>query len=897
MPFRHLILFLYYVAISFATCRAPINLSETKSSTDYYLPKVHQEPQLYIADSLLLLGRLKQAGTILVNVYPESKHKTFIRARLAEIDYYRNVIYGHENFCFLDRIDSDLTDTGDLDYFNWIYRFYADDHFDVDCFKQAWSSFSSKHDESHYFVNKGYALLGEYYKVYRFDLDSTETYFSKYLECEVDKDMHKNYESFWVHNRMTDIGTYRRDHLSSLYHANVCLDTTEFDAFIDSIHLAFAHAARAYILFRFDKFTEAEKDNRYAFTLLRDDKPTPVYQFIHKSMMMTAIHAKDDSLFWESYRIVKSIALNSKDCININRLIGLYYFNKKEYEKSVNYNLKAYNYESINSNEDIPVIQSINYLLAEAYIYQGKFNDAQHWIVNQIINSNTKKGNMRQSDYSFFLPHQIGLFYYSLWLDKKEFELFVKSEEYLLKADSLYLEFYTKNTEINININSERYLLLNILSKLYLDQFDILKDRIYISKYINIINNKRYYLNNFPNRDYSLYGKAIKGLTVRSNCGSNPHVYCSENTNYIKSILPIRIKKYSLDDLQNLSRMNNSAIIIFDNIEDNLFIISIDSRDFYVRKVPELARIEDSLRKYRESLEESFIEGFHESELILNKMYMLLFGVDYIFSRNKSIQIVLDHPFNDFNFETLISEKRIMGKNKLNFILYEKDIKYALSFNNLHHAPISINNIAIGALAWSSSATILNSELDCLYTELPGSLMEVEYLKHLFPNSEVAYGYDATEKKLISLYASMKINFMHISTHSEYLPNEDIFPYFILRENRSFIKFDVLKLLNLRTNIKTFVLSTCHGLSGRHVHGDGIHNLTYFLFRAGAERVIASVGLLNDNTAPIIIKKMYTLLKSNIDLQKALKQAKIEYIKTSGNEHPFYWSSMMYFGN
>ena len=114
-------------------------------------------------------------------------------------------------------------------------------------------------------------------------------------------------------------------------------------------------------------------------------------------------------------------------------------------------------------------------------------------------------------------------------------------------------------------------------------------------------------------------------------------------------------------------------------------------------------------------------------------------------------------------------------------------------------------------------------------------------------------------------------------------------------------------ILQLRLNADLVVLSACETGLGQLREGEGIIGLTRAFFYAGASSAIVSLWKVEDQSTALLMEKFYQHLRNGKDKTEALRQAKLEIIKTSialkatGMQHslaaPFFWAPFILAGD
>jgi len=93
------------------------------------------------------------------------------------------------------------------------------------------------------------------------------------------------------------------------------------------------------------------------------------------------------------------------------------------------------------------------------------------------------------------------------------------------------------------------------------------------------------------------------------------------------------------------------------------------------------------------------------------------------------------------------------------------------------------------------------------------------------------------------------------------------------------------------------ILSGCETGIGDYKKGEGIISLARAFKFAGCRNIIMSLWKVNDRATKEIMIRFNKNLRKGMEKDRALRLAKIFYLKNSGNVHPAFWSSFVLIGN
>ena len=184
---------------------------------------------------------------------------------------------------------------------------------------------------------------------------------------------------------------------------------------------------------------------------------------------------------------------------------------------------------------------------------------------------------------------------------------------------------------------------------------------------------------------------------------------------------------------------------------------------------------------------------------------------------------------------------------------------------------------------------------------LPGVEDELEALRSLFEEAHVALNESATESKLHNMRSSTSV--LHLASHAFVNESSPLYNAFLLHpDSSSRSKQDgVLFLHELRTTVRDLslvVLSGCSTARGVLRAGEGMEGMQYAFRAMGAKATLSTLWPAEDKAAVALTRTFYRLLRNGEPKDRALRQAKLQYLKNHPNRHsPFYWSSSVLYGS
>lgn len=114
-------------------------------------------------------------------------------------------------------------------------------------------------------------------------------------------------------------------------------------------------------------------------------------------------------------------------------------------------------------------------------------------------------------------------------------------------------------------------------------------------------------------------------------------------------------------------------------------------------------------------------------------------------------------------------------------------------------------------------------------------------------------------------------------------------------ENRLFAS----ELYNFRLNARMVVLSACNSGNGKVANGEGVMSLARAFTYAGCPTLVSSLWNVNDLSTAQIMQNFYQSLQSDLPVDRALQQAKLDFLHSTHSEFakPIYWASFIVIGD
>lgn len=299
----------------------------------------------------------------------------------------------------------------------------------------------------------------------------------------------------------------------------------------------------------------------------------------------------------------------------------------------------------------------------------------------------------------------------------------------------------------------------------------------------------------------------------------------------------------------------------------------------------------------------------------------------------ESTQLLIspDGELNLIPFAALVDERNrfLVERFSFTYLTSGRDLLRLRVAREKHGPPQVFADPAFGTLASRRPQSVTEgTELSSVYfPPLPGTAMEGQMIKALFPDALIHKGGQATEAALKRVDAP---SILHIATHGFFLENSPL----LADGRRGSSSASGQRGLNLGTRIENpllrsglalaganlqrskdddgiltaleasglnlwgtrlVVLSACDTGLGEVKNGDGVYGLRRALVLAGSKTQVMSLWPVSDYATRELMKAYYRGLKRGLGCGIALRQMQLKML-TTGRRHPFYWASFIQSG-
>lgn len=266
-------------------------------------------------------------------------------------------------------------------------------------------------------------------------------------------------------------------------------------------------------------------------------------------------------------------------------------------------------------------------------------------------------------------------------------------------------------------------------------------------------------------------------------------------------------------------------------------------------------------------------------------------------------------------FETLLSQKplQITRVNTFDYLLKKHTISYGFSASLLrematskHPKVIPTNPLIAFAPFFEGKAdtvkwgTLYEGERSgqAVFSPLAHSGAEVVAAAQMM-KGKAFLGADATKNQFLSQAPQAKI--LHLATHAIADDQSGDFSFLAFPLPGQPGQVDLLfarDLYNLELNTDLVVISACESGIGQLQMGEGLISLGRAFAYAGVHAMMNSLWRVPDEATKQLMIQFYKNLSKGLSKVEALRQAKLDFLKSSKNEfaHPYFWAGIVFNG-
>ena len=381
----------------------------------------------------------------------------------------------------------------------------------------------------------------------------------------------------------------------------------------------------------------------------------------------------------------------------------------------------------------------------------------------------------------------------------------------------------------------------------------------------------------------------------------------------------------SVSSVQDSLLDEDQALLEYFVGDSVIFTFLITKDTFDIAQFPKTFPLKQHVQDLRESIykpyhteditdaqRDSLDQAYRESAYMLYEK--LIKPVEEMIPEGGELIIVPDGVLGYIPFDALLTEPVETGTKVRDYPYllkkYQTSIAYSATLlkemqDKQHKRPAAKSFLGVAprfdgvndSVQLASRFIDYSNERNRLYA-LEENIPEVTTLRSLIGGDLLT---DTSATKSAFLKRASDYRILHLSTHGK--ANDQAGDYSFLafyRTPTDSMVDDWLynrELYNMQLNADMVVLSACETGIGELQRGEGIISLARGFSYAGAKSIITSLWTVNDKEAPVLMESFYKYLKDGYSKDAALRQAKLDYLKSSTRPAPYYWATFIPIGD
>lgn len=361
---------------------------------------------------------------------------------------------------------------------------------------------------------------------------------------------------------------------------------------------------------------------------------------------------------------------------------------------------------------------------------------------------------------------------------------------------------------------------------------------------------------------------------------------------------------------------NKSNLISYVLTEDRLFIFITNSRKTEIITRDIDSTFFSSLHRFRSMLSTYPVttaarQPFIDFMDLAYELYSILLEPAVPYLKGDKIIISPDNILSYLPFETLITEEfrspeLLYREAPFSLKKYRFSYIYSVTLSSeTQKRSRSLSNTLV-AFAPSYDGMALDDSLLVFWPNLRGEIRSLPYAALESEDAveqcggEAYLAGDATEE--VYKREAGEYDIIHLAMHTLINDRDPAYSKMIFSasgKGRDDGMLNTYEVYAVPVNAMMVVLSSCNTGVGKLVSGEGILSLARGFLYAGSRSVVMSMWAVEDKSASQVVGSFYKNMRGGQTKSSALRSARLKFLRTAsqGGSHPYFWSSMVIFGD
>lgn len=333
---------------------------------------------------------------------------------------------------------------------------------------------------------------------------------------------------------------------------------------------------------------------------------------------------------------------------------------------------------------------------------------------------------------------------------------------------------------------------------------------------------------------------------------------------------------------QSLLQENKADFVAFFVGEKSIFILKPDLEQTVFLKLKKTPALDSSIQNFIQNIKKpnlDFENYISQAHFLYQQM------IAPLNLKHKRLFLIRDGYLNYLPFETLITQKaghyHAANQSYLGF-------EYSISYD--YSAAIALENFQKKTDTSIHFFAIAPNHFPEFKLPDLNSHPLLQQLRQYFASSTILQ--DAAATKTAFINQIPHFNVINLITHAS---SKDDFPRIYFRDD----SLTLPELYQLKLQADLVVLTACETGIGELQEGEGVMSLSRGFAYSGIPSTVTTLWSANEQTTYQIIERFYDYLSQKMPKDKALQQAKMDYLKTcsSFSSSPYYWATLTCVGD
>ncbi|MDT8431247.1 MAG: CHAT domain-containing protein [Bacteroidales bacterium] len=364
---------------------------------------------------------------------------------------------------------------------------------------------------------------------------------------------------------------------------------------------------------------------------------------------------------------------------------------------------------------------------------------------------------------------------------------------------------------------------------------------------------------------------------------------------------------------------HNECLVEYVLSDSILTTFVIDKENIQVLNHPIDTNFADLCKKYLDLLQNqdfsNNVQHTYQNYTALGRyFYDILVAPVLDITDSREITFVPDGAIMYLPFESFITsdefDKTRPNYRDLPYLIYDLSVGYSYSSTLLFSERVRSKSPNNKVLAFAPEyQNLLDEKLQSIWNRqserdflmpLPGAREEVMNISKTV-NADIYLDAAASEANFKALASDYAV--LHLAMHTIMDDKNPMYSKLAFTRNFSDSTQDhdlfTYEIYNLLLNAEMVVLSSCSSGYGELQKGEGMMSMARGFIYAGCPSIVMTLWQVSDLSSAELMSGFYKHLKKGHTKKKALRQAKIDYIKSSDNlkANPYFWSAFLMVGD